>query len=53
MKCVPELICLQKSAKNKTEFMKLLRHERMIELAFEGHRFLGYPPLGIGYNIAE
>ena len=28
-----------KSAKNKTEFMKLLRHERMIELAFEGHRF--------------
>lgn len=24
---------------NKAEFMKHLRHERMIELAFEGHRF--------------
>ena len=27
------------SASTKTEFMKLLRHERMVELAFEGHRF--------------
>ena len=27
------------STNNKDEFMKFLRHERMIELAFEGHRF--------------
>ncbi len=27
------------SASTKAEFMKLLRQERMIELAFEGHRF--------------
>lgn len=26
-------------ATTKTEFMRLLRRERMIELAFEGHRF--------------
>ena len=27
------------TAANQTEFMKLLRHERKVELAFEGHRF--------------
>ncbi|MEC4630327.1 RagB/SusD family nutrient uptake outer membrane protein, partial [Bacillus safensis] len=27
------------TAATQTEFMKLLRHERKIELAFEGHRF--------------
>lgn len=27
------------TAATKIEFMKLLRHERMVELAFEGHRF--------------
>ncbi|WP_247237595.1 RagB/SusD family nutrient uptake outer membrane protein [Telluribacter sp. SYSU D00476] len=27
------------TAGSKEDFMKLLRHERMIELAFEGHRF--------------
>ena len=27
------------STTDKTEFMRFLRHERMIELAFEGHRF--------------
>ncbi|RAJ93203.1 putative outer membrane starch-binding protein [Larkinella arboricola] len=27
------------TAGSKEEFMRLLRHERMIELAFEGHRF--------------
>ena len=40
-----------KSAKNKTEFMKLLRHERMIELAFEGHRFWDIRRWGLGTTL--
>lgn len=36
------------SADNKTDFMRLLRHERMVELAFEGHRFWDIRRWGLG-----
>lgn len=39
------------SASTKTEFMKLLRHERMIELAFEGHRFWDLRRWGLGTTV--
>ena len=39
------------SASTKTEFMKLLRRERMIELAFEGHRFWDLRRWGLGTTV--
>lgn len=39
------------TASNKTEFMKLLRHERMVELAFEGHRFWDIRRWGLGTTL--
>lgn len=38
-------------ASNVTEFMKLLRHERMIELAFEGHRFWDLRRWGLASSV--
>ena len=39
------------SASTKTEFMKLLRHERMVELAFEGHRFWDLRRWGLATTV--
>lgn len=39
------------SASTKTEFMKLLRRERMVELAFEGHRFWDLRRWGLGTTV--
>lgn len=39
------------SASTKNEFMKLLRHERMVELAFEGHRFWDLRRWGLGTTV--
>lgn len=39
------------NASTKTEFMKLLRHERMVELAFEGHRFWDLRRWGLGTTV--
>lgn len=39
------------TAETKTEFMKLLRHERMIELAFEGHRFWDLRRWGLSTTV--
>lgn len=39
------------SATTKTEFMKLLRHERMVELAFEGHRFWDLRRWGLATSV--
>ena len=39
------------SAVSKSAFMKLLRHERMIELAFEGHRFWDIRRWGLGTTL--
>lgn len=36
------------NASTKNEFMKLLRRERMVELAFEGHRFWDIRRWGLG-----
>lgn len=41
----------KKSAANKHDFMKLLRHERMVELAFEGHRFWDIRRWGLGTTL--
>lgn len=38
-------------ATTKTEFMRLLRRERMIELAFEGHRFWDIRRWGLGTTL--
>ena len=38
-------------ATTKTEFMRLLRHERMVELAFEGHRFWDLRRWGLASTV--
>ena len=39
------------TASNRTDFMKLLRHERMIELAFEGHRYWDLRRWGLAETV--
>ena len=39
------------TAATQTEFMKLLRHERKIELAFEGHRFWDLRRWGLASTV--
>lgn len=39
------------NATTKTEFMKLLRRERMVELAFEGHRFWDLRRWGLATTV--
>ncbi|CAL1519478.1 RagB/SusD family nutrient uptake outer membrane protein [Chitinophaga sp. MM2321] len=39
------------SAGSKDEFMKLLRHERMVELAFEGHRYWDLRRWGLATTV--
>lgn len=39
------------TAANQTEFMKLLRHERKVELAFEGHRFWDLRRWGLATDV--
>jgi hypothetical protein len=39
------------TASTRTEFMKLLRHERMVELAFEGHRFWDLRRWGLATTV--
>lgn len=39
------------TAGSKDDFMKLLRHERMIELAFEGHRFWDLRRWGLASTV--
>lgn len=39
------------SASGKADFMKRLRHERMVELAFEGHRFWDIRRWGLGTTL--
>lgn len=39
------------SAGSKSDFMKLLRHERMIELAFEGHRYWDLRRWGLASTV--
>lgn len=38
-------------ASSKVDFMKHLRHERMVELAFEGHRFWDIRRWGLGTTL--
>ncbi len=39
------------TAGSKDEFMRLLRHERMVELAFEGHRFWDLRRWGLAKTV--
>ena len=39
------------TASNKTEFMRLLRHERIVELAFEGHRYWDLRRWGLAKDV--
>lgn len=39
------------TAGSKAEFMRLLRHERMVELAFEGHRFWDLRRWGLAKTV--
>ena len=41
----------ERTAESKSSFMKLLRHERMVELAFEGHRFWDIRRWGLGTSL--
>ena len=38
-------------ATTQTDFMRLLRHERMVELAFEGHRFWDLRRWGLASTV--